>query len=168
MNWVIIVVIMLAIVGSMAWVMPSPRDRMQAMLRQKAMRRGLQVQISRLLFPRALGEAEAEERNCTAYRLARPKVLGQGRFETLPWQIFRVQSHADTGLPPGWSWSKGERCLEDDQLALIAQVVEALPAAVYSLESTPLSVSVYWSEHGDLDVVDTLYEQLARLLEARL
>ncbi|WP_207063141.1 hypothetical protein [Motiliproteus sp. SC1-56] len=168
MNWVFIVLILLAIVGSMMWMMPSPRQRAQALLRQKAMRLGIQVQISRLLFPRALGEAVADERDCTAYRLARTQDRRRGRQAPVPWQIFKVRSHANTGLPEGWSWGRGEGQLTSEQLALIAGLIEILPADVYALESTPVSAGVYWNEHGDLDTVDLVFENLEKMLEANL
>lgn len=172
MNWVVIALILLAIVGSMMWMMPSPRQRVQALLRQKAMRSGFQVQIARILLPRALGEAVADERDCVAYRLPRLSAGKDDRASRnvaaalIPWQIFQLQTHATDGLPAGWSWSKGEAQLNAEALTLIAELVEALPDDVYGLESTPVSVSVYWEERGTPETVELIQQLLNRLIDA--
>ncbi|MEH6471832.1 MAG: hypothetical protein V7752_11325 [Halopseudomonas sp.] len=163
MNWVIIVLILLAIIGSMMWMMPSPRQRVQALLRQRAMRLGFQVQIVRILLPRALGEAMADERDCVAYRL--PRTQKRSGSKPVPWQIFQLTSHANVGLPEGWSWSKGEDQLEQSTLGLIAELIQSLPEDVYGIESTPVSVSVYWEERGTPETVELIQQQLNRLLE---
>lgn len=168
MNWVIIILIFLAIIGSMMWMMPSPRQRVQALLRQKAMRSGLQVQLTRTLFPRATGEAAPEEYECVAYRLGRPRANRRGQADTLPWHIFKVRNLANRGLPDGWCWSKGEGYFEGPQLELIAELIRELPADVYSIESTPVAVSVFWNEKGDLETVDLIHRQLSRMIEARI
>ncbi len=170
MNWVVIALILLAIVGSMMWMMPSPRQRVQALLRQKAMRLGFQVQIARILLPRALGEAVADERDCVAYRIPRLSAASaQSRNpskQSIPWQIFQLQSYATDGLPAGWSWSKGEGQLQNDALQLITELIAALPEDVYGLESTPVSVSVYWEERGTPETVEQIQQLLNRLVEA--
>ena len=163
MNWLVIVLIIFAIIGSMMWMMPSPRQRVQALLRQCAMRSGFQVQIVRILLPRALGEALADERNCVAYRLPRgPK---NSKSSLIPWQIFQLTSHANVGLPDGWSWSKGEGQLDAAALAVIKELIPLLPKDVYGLESTPVSVSVFWEEHGTPETVDLIQTLLKRLIE---
>ncbi len=164
MNWLVIVLIMFAIMGSLLWVMPSPRQRVQALLRQRAMRAGLQVQLVRILLPRALGEALAEERHCVAYRLLRGR--NSARAQQPPWQIFQLPSHANVGLPDGWSWSKGENQLDPAALALIEELIPLLPKDVYGLESTPISVSVFWEERGTPETVVLIQTSLNRLLEA--
>ena len=165
MNWVIIVLLLLSIVGSMLWMMPSPKQRVQALLRQKAVRLGLQVQITRLMFPRVKGEAEAEEYTCVAYRLPRTNALKRGRSATIPWHIFKLDSHAVDGLPDGWCWSKGEGYLNESQLLSIAEVVAKLPEDGFSVESTPIAVSVYWRENGKPETVELIHQLLTRMLD---
>lgn len=163
MNWMLIVLVLLAIVGSMMWMMPSPRQRAQAILRQKAMREGFQVQIARILLPRALGQMTADERDCVAYRLPR---LGDAPATTEPWQIFNLQSHANVGLPDNWSWNRGEERLSESALELINRLIDQLPDDVYGIESTPVSVSVFWEERGTPETVTELKQQLQQLISA--
>lgn len=161
MNWVIITIVCLSMLGSLLWLMPSPRQRAQAILRQHAMRSGLQVQMTKLLFPRAIGEHAGDERQCIAYRLGRTKTPISKTF--CSWQVFRLVSHATTGLPEGWCWGRGEGALSDAQCALITEVLASLPADVYAVESTPVAVSVYWEERGSQQTVDQLLEALRGL-----
>lgn len=148
------------------WMMPSPRQRVQAILRQHAMRSGLQVQMCKLLFPRAIGEHAAEELQCIAYRLGRTKA--NTRLGYYPWHIFKLEAHAQEGLPMGWSWGKGEGDLEAAELQCLSEVIAVMPDDVYSIESTPVAVSVYWHEKGKQETVDLLKAQLQRLIDSGL
>ena len=168
MNWVIIVLLLLSIVGSMLWMMPSPRQLAQAILRQKAVRLGLQVQMTRLLFPRAIGEATPDEQTCIAYRLPRTRELKKGRKDTVPWHIFKLKSHATSGLPEGWCWSKVEGYLDEAQLAVVADIVRQLPEDSFSLESTPVSASIYWWEKGTPESVELIHRLLTRMIEENI
>ncbi len=168
MNWVIIILLLLSIVGSMMWMMPSPKQKVQALLRQHAMRQGIQAQISRLLFPRAIGEAIADERDCIAYRLPRTNEIRREQKKTIPWQVFKLDSHAINGLPEGWCWSKGEGQLVTEQLQLLAEILSLLPDDSYSLESTPVAVSVYWYENGETQSVELIKQLLQRMLDSNI
>ncbi len=173
MNWVIIGLLMLAIVGSMLWVMPSPRDRMQAALRQRAMSAGMQVQMKLLKFPRAIGESESEERHCFAYRMPRIVVEGESTASkklpaTQAFQIFKLSGHANTGLPQGWTWGKGEGTLSDEQLSVVHEVIAKLPDSALALESTPVATALYWREHGPAEIVDQIRENLTYMINKRI
>ncbi len=168
MNWVIIILLLLSIVGSMMWMMPSPKQKVQVLLRQHAMRQGIQVQMSRLLFPRATGEAIPDERDCIAYRLPRTNAIRRDKQTTIPWHIFKLDSVATNGLPEEWCWSKGEDQLEQDQLTELAELIANLPKDAYSLESTPIAVSVYWYENGDQDSVDNIKQLLQKMLDINI
>ncbi len=148
MKWMIIIVIMMSLIGSMMWVMPTPRQKYQAALRMKAKQMGFLVQLERLKAPRAKGEMEPESRDMTAYRVIREGLSREEKNNFKTWQIFRIESISDIGLPSGWSWSEGERTLSEKQLDKLAQVISKLPAGVFSLESTPIHVGVYWNEEG--------------------
>lgn len=148
MKWMIIILIMMSLIGSMMWVMPTPRQKYQAALRMKAKSLGFLVQLEKVTGPRAKGEMEPESRDMTAYRILREGLSREQKNNFNTWQIFRVESIADIGLPSGWSWSDGERTLNEAQLDLLNDVIAKLPAGVFSLESTPLYTGVYWDEEG--------------------
>lgn len=164
MKWMIIVLIMMSLIGSMMWVMPTPRQKYQAKLRLKAKTKGFIVQLERITAPRAKGEMDPQERDMTAYR-----VLRHDKDETLtPWKIFKVESIADTGLPPGWSWAEGERTLSAEQLERVAALIADLPEGVFSIQSSPVHFSVYWDEEGGEEVMDAMYERVMQVVGEKI
>lgn len=166
MNWVIIILIVLSIIGSMLWMMPSARERMQAEMRQKAMTSGLRVQMVKLKCPRATGEAEAEERDMIAYRLPRKNLSKSEQQNFSGWQIFKLNTLAIRGLPEGWCWSKGEG-EHDQHLSLIASVIAELPVGSFSIESKTDAVSLYWTEGSGEKMVDSIIKTLSQLVDAK-
>ena len=163
MKWMIIILIMLSLIGSMMWVMPTKRQKYQAVLRSKAKTMGFQVQLEMITAPRAKGEMEAESRTMTAYRILRNGLSQEQKRTFKTWQVFRIESIADTGLPPGWSWSEGEGLLSPEQLKGLGEIINNLPSGVFSIESTPVYAGVFWDEEGEEGVLDTLKEQLEHL-----
>lgn len=160
MKWMIIIFIMMSLIGSMMWVMPTKRQKYQAALRMKAKTLGFQVQLERITPPRAKGEVEADTRDMTAYRIMRHELSKKEKNDFNAWQIFRVESIADTGLPQGWSWTHGERTLSTEQLDELREILANLPSGIFSLESTPVYMGAYWDEEGG----DTALEQVKEIL----
>ena len=169
MKWTIIILIMLSLIGSMMWMMPSQRQKYQAKLRMRAKTMGYQVQLARITGPRAEGEVEPDTVTVPAYRLMRTNMDRKESEALKAWQVFRVRSIASDGLPDGWSWSYGEGELSDSQLALLAEILPSMPADVVALESSPVQVSVYWQEgeEEDLEILGSLKEELDKILSAR-
>lgn len=168
MKWAIIILIMLSLIGSMMWVMPSPRQRFQAELRARAKPIGFQVQMVRLTAPRAKGEMEAEQYAVMAYRLPRTNMDKKSAQRLAPWHAFRVNALANEGLPEGWSWGVGERVLDDAALSLLTDVIAQLPKGVSSIESTPIHVTAHWDEEGKLEDLELIKAQLSRLQDAKI
>nr|WP_067289671.1 hypothetical protein [Marinobacterium profundum] len=162
-TWGIIILIMLSLIGSMMWAMPTPREKAQAMVRSKARTLGLQVQMVRLTAPRATGEAEAEEYERAAYRYLRHGLSAVQRERLQPWQLFRIHSLANEGLPEGWSWKQGERMLSQEQLDVLAEVLPTLPVDVVALESTSLYITAFWGERGGIEGVEKIRAALQRV-----
>lgn len=163
MKWTIIVLIMMSLVGSMMWMMPSPRQKMQAKLRLRARNLGLQVQLVRLTAPRAEGEMEGETTTVPAYRMMRTNIDRKQADMHVGWQIHRVRAVACDGLPEGWSWAWGEGDLNDQQLSVIAEAIECLPEDVIALESSPVQLSAFWQEDSgeqNLDGIKSVLETL--------
>ena len=160
MKWMIIILIMLSLIGSMMWVMPTKRQKYQAVLRSKAKTMGFQVQLEMVTAPRAKGEMEPESRTMTAYRIIRNGLSQDQKRTFRTWQVFRIESMADTGLPPGWSWSEGEGLLSPEQLKGLEELINNLPAGVFSIESTPVYAGVFWNEEEEEGVLEVIKDQL--------
>ncbi|WP_151704639.1 hypothetical protein [Nitrincola alkalilacustris] len=168
MQWVIITLVMLSLLGSLMWIKPTPRQRMQAAMRLHAKQIGFMVQIARIETTRGKGEMEAEKISVPAYRILRADLPQELRDRWVSWQIFRVDNVADSGLPVGWSWKKGEGKLSAAALTLIRELIDQLPADVIALESSPVHFTVYWRERGDLATLDRMREQIQPILDARI
>lgn len=158
MKIFIVVFVVLSLLGSAMWMMPTPREKFLAKLRLKAKQEGFHVQLVRLTAPRAQGEMEEQNMNITAYRLPRNNTNKKLTGNLQPWQIFRLQAIANEGLPENWCWKQGERVLNEKQLGILHKVIAMLPKEVVALESTPVTVTAYWKEQGE--------EQLAVIKEA--
>ncbi len=168
MKWAIIILIMMSLIGSIMWVMPTPRQRFQADLRTKAKPKGFQVQMVRLTAPRATGQMDAEHYSVMAYRLPRLNIDKKTARTLQPWHAFRVESIANTGLPAGWSWGFGENVLDDAGLNLLKEIIDALPSGVSSIESTPIHVTAHWDEEGTVEDLDLIKAQLMRIMDAKV
>lgn len=168
MEWLIITFIVASLIGSVMWVMPSPRQRYQAQLRMRARKLGIQVQLARVTLPRAKGELEPETVSVPAYRFIRDNLERSERDRWLGWEVHRLDLIDNEGLPEGWSWIKGQGSLPDAAVAQLGTLLNALPEDVVGVESTPLHLSLYWHEHGEADRLETLHSLVQPLLESKV
>lgn len=160
MEWMIIVLIMMSLVGSMMWVMPTQRQKYQAALRMKAKQLGFQVQLEKVTPPRGKGELEPDSRDMTSYRVLRQGMSREEKNNFNSWHVFRHEAIANIGLPQGWSWSSGERKLSENELIQLNEFIQALPEGVFSIESSAVFVGVHWNEEGGEEVLESLYALL--------
>lgn len=167
MKWLIISVVMMSLIGSVMWVMPTPRQRFQAQLRLRARQLGFQVQLVKLELPRATGEMEGESISVPVYRLPRHNLSREQKERWVPWTICRVSTLATAGLPEGWSWIRGEGRLSPAALESIAKAISELPDDVVAMESTPIHLSVFWNE-GEGQALEQIKRASEPLLEARV
>lgn len=169
MKWTIIVLIMMSLIGSMMWVMPSPRQRFQSKLRLDARKYGFQVQLSHLTLPRAKGEVESETISIPAYRLLRGDTVDRKeRNVWIDWKIARIEALANEGLPNGWTWIKGERALSASKLTQLSRWLEDLPAEVVAVESTALHLMLFWREPEREGALDELYHHSNLFLQEQI
>ena len=168
MEWFIVALVTASLIGSVMWVMPSPRQRYQAELRMKARKLGIQVQLVRVSLPRARGEMEGEKQSIPAYRLPRTNLERSERDQWVGWEVLRVDTLNNQGLIENWSWSKKEAELSDAALLSINRMLEQLPDDVLGVESTPLSLTIYWDERGDETRLDKLFALAQPLLEQKI
>jgi len=168
MKWFIIALVIASLLGSIMWVMPSPRQRYQAHLRLKARKLGIQVQLARVELPRARGETEPEVRTIPAYRIPRNNLERSERDNWTHWEVLRVETLDNAGLIEGWSWSKGQGGLSPAAVERLNAILSQLPDDVLGIESTPLSLTLYWGERGDESRLDDLQALVRPLLEQKI
>lgn len=168
MKWLIIVFIMASLIGSVMWVMPSPRQRYQADLRMRARKAGIQVQLVRLELPRAQGEMEGDTLSVPAYRFLRHNVERVEKDRWHCWEVLRLETLNQQGLVAGWSWRSDDVALAGEALDGLNSILQQLPDDVIGVESTPLHLTLYWHERGEADRLDTLIGLVAPLLERKI
>jgi len=125
-------------------------------LRRSAMRKGLQVKLSKIKDL----EYPGEEVRCIAYRLPRHRTNG---VNTPEWMLLR-HTQADEELQvPGWIYERvaGRYRFSDGDAA--AKILAQFPTDVMAVQSTTGAVSVYWNENGEQDDVDTILRVLTEL-----
>ncbi|GAB2590211.1 hypothetical protein [Nitrincola alkalisediminis] len=167
MEWVISIVVMLSLVGSVMWIKPSPRERMQSQIRLHARALGFIVQIATIETPRAKGEMDVERKRLPAYRILRSDLSRDEKDQWNSWQAFRVENVANQGLPSQWSWKRGEGVLTSEQCQMLSAVIESLPESVFALESSPMHFTVYWRESGGPEVLDQIKAAIEPVLKAK-
>lgn len=168
MEWVISIVVMLSLIGSIMWIRPSPRERMVSQIRLHARKLGFTVQIAQLETTRAKGEMEPEKIRLPAYRVLRHDLTRDEKDHWISWQIFRTENVANQNLPLGWSWKKGEYELSKEACAIISQLIAQLPEEVRALESSPVHFSVYWREAGGTEQLDSIHAAIQPILKAKI
>ncbi len=167
MKWLIISLVVMSLIGSVMWVMPTPRQKFQAQLRLRSRKLGFQVQLAQLELPRARGETEGETIGVPVYRLVRQNLSRQERDHWTEWKVCRVETLANAGLPHGWSWIKGEAMLSEPALQVLNSTLEQLPADVLALESTPIHLNVFWQEAEDQGL-EQIHAAIEPLVEAKI
>ena len=167
MTILIISFVVLSLLGSVMWVMPTPRDKFLAKLRMEAKRLGFQVQLTKLIYPREKGEVEPRKVSTVAYRLLRGKISQDEHHHWKSWRVARCEANACEGLSTGWGWAVGERTLSELHLQKLNEILAAIPKDVLGVESTPIQVSVFWSEKKEAEM-QLIKEQLGVLVENKL
>lgn len=167
-KWLIVTLVVLSLVGSVSWVLPTPLQRAQAKIRKLAMQKGVQVRISKLQGPREQGEVAPESHLATAYSLPRSSQAAKVIAKSHNWEIFKANGLHNKGLPDSWCWNRGEGALSQPQLAKLHSLLENLPKDVYAVGSSPIGVSAYWHEKGTANDLDNLVSILEGLLEESL
>ena len=107
MQWLTIIVLLIAAFGPILWLMPKPRDRRLSRLRMAARQKGLSVELVRLPDPRPLpqervssgGALRSPVIRCAGYRLFAHRPAPHVE----PWRVERGDSEAEAKLDKCWS-----------------------------------------------------------------
>ncbi len=167
MNYFIIAFVVLSLVGSVMWVMPTQRDKFLAALRMEARRLGFQVQLLKLTYPREKGELEPRKVSTVAYRFLRGKINQPAHLQWQSWRVVKCETNACEGLHAGWGWGVGERELPKEKLDQLNSILANLSASVIALESTPVHASAFWDEKDEAVMIE-IKEVLNQLIDLSL
>lgn len=142
MTYLIILLGVLAIAGSLMWILPSPADRKRMALRQAAIAKGIEVRQT------PYNDKNGKSVTCIGYtcRIARP----QGDIE-----IILQHELNDSPQWTGWPAAINDRRLQPHWSALL-QMVASLPDDVVRVSITSAYVSVLWQEKGTPEALDNI------------
>lgn len=147
MSYVIVAIVIALVLSPIFWVMPSPRQKRQMLLRQRAMALGLQVKV-----------CDLPQNHRAKVRKERPE---QGVVYRLPWRS-----------PDANGESFNYLSLRNEQLAdtppaavkeLMLTALEAMAEPVVALEFNGSGLAVYWRENGSVELVEQIVEHLKSL-----
>ena len=158
MSYLIIAVVVLLVLSPIFWIMPSPKQKRQMQLRQRAMTIGFIVKIADL--PQGYRAKVRQEK------------VEQGVTYRLAWGIKRKHPEGVEYLlmrNPDEEISDFDDSSFDRQIQLLMRnTLQQLPDAVVALEYASPGLALYWREQGSVELVDELYRQLGELRSAVL
>ena len=148
LGYLIALVIISMVLAPVLWIMPTPKQKRQMALRQKAMAMGLQVRV------------------CDLPQTHRAQVRGESPVQGVVYRMLWFRTINKNSLfehlclrePDESEYSK--KTLLD---SLLLSAVERLPKCVVALEYTHSGLGIYWTEQGGIAQVDIIYQQLMTL-----
>ena len=152
--FIIVIVAILSVVGSVVWVRPSHRDVKLAKWRQQARVAGLQVKLEGLKAePKESGIRE--DVGGASYYLHLPKAQ---KGDDVSWAVVKTEGWLNEGLDEGWSWYLAKPLVDLDR---VRSLIASCPVPIDAIERTPVRSRVIWAEAGkDFDA-----KQLADFLK---
>lgn len=123
-------------------------------LRREAMRKGIQVQLSKLDDP----NNPLDKIACVAYRLPHKSVQKGGKS----WLLYQEDIARRSDIA-GWGFAVRELKPDASYLAKLEPLLLKLPADSVALELTQGSVGLYWHERGESGDIETIYQVLTEL-----
>lgn len=153
MTWLVVFIVVALILAPVMWMMPSPAQKRQIRLRERARVLGLMVNIVDLPQTHREKIRKVPKQQGVSYSLRIARQKGRQRPNWFVWRE-EPQGEPDTEDKPP------QAILE--QLPLLR---EQMPADMVGVESNELGYSAYWREYGDSDKVDAIAALLQRVRE---
>ncbi|WP_426417864.1 hypothetical protein [Aestuariirhabdus sp. LZHN29] len=158
MTYLIIAVVVLYLVGTLTWVMPSRRDKKQALMRSRAKELGLQLQYKTRVLPHGLDRGYG----AVAYmQYIQSRAVPQEGAPTL--HLLRIPE--DEGPVPGWT---PDRACDGATSEALGRLLADLPEDVFGVLLTAGAVAVEWQEKGSLSDLGSISNTLEALLAVPL
>lgn len=158
MAYVVAIVAILMVVGSVLWLKPSPAQRRQAQFRLLARQLGIDVRLTALPQCRRARVREERPEQGVVYRLP---IFDPAAADVPHYLLCRETA----GAP--WS-AEIDAALSPALQGLVDRVCAGLPGDAVALELGPAGPAVYWKERGDEDTLRRLYKSLEDLRSALL
>ncbi len=140
-GFIIVLVAILSVVGSVVWVRPSKRDVKLADWRQEARKAGLHVKLEGLAAePRESGIRD--DITGASYYLYNQQL---DKTDELTWAVVNTHGWLQDNLLPEWSWYQREVTISSADLK---SLMGSLPLPIKAIERTPKYSRIIWDESG--------------------
>lgn len=147
MYLLIAIAVLAFMLAPIIWIVPTPSQKRQARLRERARQLGLDVKVTSLPQTRRARARKEPQRQILRYTWPVQKAARQEH-----WYFWLTEVEPDDNTAPADIAGH----LSTDQIQW--------PKGVVLVEGSPRGISVYWREGGaDVDDVDTLASQLRTL-----
>jgi type II secretory pathway pseudopilin PulG len=147
---VIIVVTIAMVVGPVAMLQPSKRDRRLTELRQAAAQKGIRVRLASL-------QLASGKQNLAVYSVSLPTSDTPYHEWLLIHQSFVHEMH----FSGQWDWDNAQSPAPSHMHAGLQQYIQQLDQHIVGIEVTQHSVGVYWSERGaTIEHIESLLQQV--------
>ena len=148
MFWIIATAVLAFMLAPILWIIPSPRQRLQVALRDRARVLGVTVQITQLPQTRRQRVRKEEEYNGLSYAMTLPKSRAGER-----WRYWMDGAEDDLPAPPP---------------AIAKRIIglqDKLPKDTIVIEAGGRMVRIFWREaNADIAAVENLAEILSALV----
>lgn len=156
--WVIAIVIMLVIVGSVAWVRPSQREKRLAQFRHEALMAGIKVRLDGI-------DAEPKESGIREDIPGASYILLEkqpDKKDTTSWMVVKDDGWIQDGLVDGWSWHTKK---VDVNLDTLNGLIKNAPLPIIGIERTPKYSRIIWGE-GPVEFDAPALKQYLEMVQA--
>jgi len=141
--WIALLVILM-LIGTVSWAMPSPRDKALAAMRSQAIRLGMRVRLVDKTLAGALFPWLEYFQGYVLYEKAMPL---RDKNKNRDIKVFRLQTNE------GRAKAK-DSCHEIVELLGVMSGLEELPTLISAVVVSSTSLSLLWREQGDVENVE--------------
>ncbi|MFP8965470.1 hypothetical protein ACKC9G_02660 [Pokkaliibacter sp. CJK22405] len=158
MGLAISVLVIVLLMGSIFWVMPSAAQKRVMNLRQNALSMGLRPSVQRITRIREPGESEVLPQSLLLY-----SKLRQQTCQRMTWQLERREGFDPVTGVNGWFWKDKPAELAEKDETHLREILSQVPASVDLVLVSSMGVSLHWNEKNP-----ELLSEINRLAESIL
>jgi hypothetical protein len=157
MVWIVVLLSVAMVMGGIAYAQPTPRQKIIAKLRTKAIQSGFKISEIKVSDTSVEGRINQDKMTATVYR----KLLTNEDVLNLSKTILIQRTSGENGiyLPEGWAWESGER-LTQQQVEPLHEFILALTDNFSGIELSKMSLGLLWNERGEFDDCTALIKSL--------
>ena len=131
------------IVGSFAYIRPTPKQRHQSAIRMQAISAGLRIKQKSIDDLSVTGRVNQYKKEVMTYQLLAP----MNKKIKSDFTVQRTTGENSLHLPKGWVWTKSSD--DSDVIKFLQEQLELLDPDFEYLQIDSKSICIAWNEKGD-------------------